>query len=66
MRTTVGGTLAAPVIGTTLAPVAEARSLYRFFRAGDEEVLALRGVSLAVMRIVRAVLVAWAGLPKLY
>ncbi len=48
MRTTVGGTLAAPVIGTTLAPVAEARSLYRFFRAGDEEVLALRGVSLAV------------------
>ncbi len=26
----------------------EARSLYRFFRAGDEETLALRGVSLAV------------------
>jgi len=26
----------------------EARSLYRFFRAGDEETLALQGVSLAV------------------
>lgn len=30
------------------APAVEARSLYRFFRAGDDEVLALRGVSLAV------------------
>ena len=28
----------------------EARSLYRFFRAGDEETLALRGVSLTVAR----------------
>jgi putative ABC transport system ATP-binding protein len=27
-------------------PALEARSLYRFFRAGDEEVLALRGVSM--------------------
>ena len=31
-----------------MAPVLEARSLYRFFHAGDEETLALRGVSLAV------------------
>ncbi|MBL7492192.1 ABC transporter ATP-binding protein [Frankia sp. AgB1.9] len=29
-------------------PALAARSLYRFFRAGDEETLALRGVSLAV------------------
>ena len=29
-------------------PALEARSLYRFFRAGEEETLALRGVSLAV------------------
>ena len=29
-------------------PVLEARNLYRFFRAGDEETLALRGVSLTV------------------
>jgi putative ABC transport system ATP-binding protein len=29
-------------------PVVEARSLYRFYRAGDEETLALRGVSLRV------------------
>jgi putative ABC transport system ATP-binding protein len=31
-----------------MAPVLEARSLYRFFHTGDEETLALRGVSLAV------------------
>jgi putative ABC transport system ATP-binding protein len=31
-----------------LPPAIEARSLYRFFRAGDEETLALQGVSLAV------------------
>lgn len=30
------------------APALEARSLYRFFRAGEEETLALRGVSLTV------------------
>lgn len=30
------------------APAIEARSLYRFFHAGDDEVLALRGVSLHV------------------
>ena len=29
-------------------PVLEARQLYRFFRAGDEETLALRGVSLEI------------------
>jgi putative ABC transport system ATP-binding protein len=29
-------------------PVLEARNLYRFFRAGEEETLALRGVSLTV------------------
>jgi len=32
------------------ASVVEARSLYRFFRAGDEETLALQGVSLTVER----------------
>jgi putative ABC transport system ATP-binding protein len=31
-----------------MAPVLEAESLYRFFHAGEEETLALRGVSLAV------------------
>jgi putative ABC transport system ATP-binding protein len=31
-----------------VVPALEARSLYRFFRAGDEETLALRGVSLSV------------------
>jgi putative ABC transport system ATP-binding protein len=31
------------------APAVEARSLYRFYRSGDEETLALRGVSLAVV-----------------
>ena len=31
-----------------MAPVLEARSLYRFFHTGDEETLALQGVSLAV------------------
>jgi putative ABC transport system ATP-binding protein len=30
-------------------PAIEARSLYRFFHAGDDETLALQGVSLAVM-----------------
>jgi putative ABC transport system ATP-binding protein len=29
-------------------PALEARSLYRFYRAGDEETLALQGVSLTV------------------
>ncbi|MFF2851227.1 ABC transporter ATP-binding protein [Streptomyces sp. NPDC058001] len=32
------------------APVLEARSLYRFFRAGDEETFALQGVGLTVER----------------
>jgi putative ABC transport system ATP-binding protein len=31
-----------------MAPVLEARSLYRFFHTGDEETLALQGVSLTV------------------
>ena len=31
-------------------PVLQARSLYRFYRAGDEETLALQGVSLALRR----------------
>jgi putative ABC transport system ATP-binding protein len=35
---------------TTDDTVLDARSLYRFYRAGDEETLALRGVSLAVRR----------------
>ena len=46
--TTQGGT--SPVTGVAAPPVVavEARSLYRFYRAGDEETLALQGVSLAV------------------
>jgi len=31
-------------------PVLEARSLYRFFHAGEDEVLALRGVSLSASK----------------
>ena len=31
-------------------PAVVARSLYRFYRAGDEETLALQGVSLTVQR----------------
>ncbi|GAA2553966.1 ABC transporter ATP-binding protein [Pseudonocardia hydrocarbonoxydans] len=37
----------ATVDGTT-GPALEARSLYRFFRVGDEETLALQGVSMSV------------------
>ncbi len=33
---------------TVPEPVLQARSLYRFYRAGDEETLALQGVSLAL------------------
>jgi putative ABC transport system ATP-binding protein len=35
---------------TAPRPALEARSLYRFFRAGDDETLALQGVSLTVER----------------
>ena len=31
-----------------MSPVLEAHNLYRFFHAGDDETLALQGVSLAV------------------
>lgn len=34
--------------GTSAFPALEARSLYRFYRSGDEETLALQGVSLSV------------------
>ena len=37
--------LSAPAVGE---PVLQARSLYRFYRAGDEETLALQGVSLTL------------------
>jgi len=37
--------LSAPTVGE---PVLQARSLYRFYRAGDEETLALQGVSLTL------------------
>jgi putative ABC transport system ATP-binding protein len=36
------------MIASGEAPTLEARNLYRFFRAGEEETLALRGVSLTV------------------
>jgi putative ABC transport system ATP-binding protein len=39
---------AAPVQAPLQAPALRATDLYRFFRAGDEETLALRGVSLQV------------------
>jgi putative ABC transport system ATP-binding protein len=39
--------VAAPPV-TTVSPAVAARSLYRFFRAGEEETLALQGVSLEV------------------
>ena len=45
MRPVAAGTLDARA---GQGPVLEARSLYRFFHAGDEETLALRGVSLTV------------------
>ena len=35
---------------TTTSTALDARNLYRFFHAGDDETLALRGVSLAVER----------------
>jgi putative ABC transport system ATP-binding protein len=37
-----------PATDTPLPPVVHAASLYRFFRAGDEQVQALRGVSLTL------------------
>jgi putative ABC transport system ATP-binding protein len=43
---TAASSAAGPSEGGALA--VEARSLYRFFRAGEEETLALQGVSLAV------------------
>jgi putative ABC transport system ATP-binding protein len=46
--TTVTQTHRPGVRGSAAAAI-EARSLYRFFRAGEEETLALRGVSLSVM-----------------
>ncbi len=46
--TTVTQTHRAPP-GRSAGAAIEARSLYRFFRAGEEETLALRGVSLSVM-----------------
>lgn len=52
MRTqTRGATVQAdcdPGLAKPTRPALEAQSLYRFFRAGDEETLALRGVSLRV------------------
>jgi putative ABC transport system ATP-binding protein len=40
--------VSAPASSRDVVPALEARSLYRFFRAGDEETLALRGVSMSV------------------
>ncbi|UNB49839.1 ABC transporter ATP-binding protein [Mycolicibacterium sp. YH-1] len=48
MSTAVSDSLPAAPLGAEPAPAVEALSLYRFFRAGDEEVLALRGVSLTL------------------
>ena len=38
------------MVAVTTAPPVEADSLYRFFHAGDDETLALRGVSMTVAR----------------
>jgi putative ABC transport system ATP-binding protein len=40
--------VSSPTHSGDVVPALEARSLYRFFRAGDEETLALRGVSISV------------------
>jgi putative ABC transport system ATP-binding protein len=40
--------VSSPTNSLEVVPALEARSLYRFFRAGDEETLALRGVSMSV------------------
>jgi putative ABC transport system ATP-binding protein len=40
--------VSAPAAAQNSVPALEARSLYRFFRAGDEETLALRGVSMSL------------------
>ena len=52
MSTATGSTMPSACSGTVPSPAlpaVEARSLYRFFRAGEEETLALQGVSLTVM-----------------
>ncbi len=46
----VGSTRVGSTPPEVLPPALEARSLYRFYRAGDEETLALQGVSLTVER----------------
>lgn len=50
MSTTVADLDATARHGSDVASAVEATSLYRFFRAGDEEILALRGVSLTLLR----------------
>jgi putative ABC transport system ATP-binding protein len=52
------------VTTATLQPVLEARSIYRFFRAGDDETLALKGVSLTLRRGELVVVVGPSGSGK--
>jgi putative ABC transport system ATP-binding protein len=44
----IGATVVRDDVVPAIGPAIEGRSLYRFFRAGDEETTALCGVSLSV------------------
>jgi putative ABC transport system ATP-binding protein len=48
VSTAAAGRVVAPAPAARRGPAVAARSLYRFFRAGEEEILALQGLSLEV------------------
>jgi putative ABC transport system ATP-binding protein len=49
---------------TSVGPVLEARDLYRFYHAGDDEILALRGVTIEVNRAEEVAVVGPSGSGK--